>query len=85
MIEYKLDDKGRIELPLSRRCLERIAISKHAETYCQLEQGHEGDHKLANHPMFRCQSTRDGKNCSQPAGHLGSHHVKDGAITDSWV
>jgi hypothetical protein len=55
------------------RCLEKIALTKYSDTYCQLERGHEGEHAIVNRKLFRCSAVHEGKQCEQPIDHFGSH------------
>lgn len=65
------------------RCNERIVLGKYHETYCQLETGHEGTHSAENAQRIRCQACDGIDQCTQPAGHFGSH-TAGGIVKRLW-
>lgn len=68
------------------RCNARISIGKsgHAETYCQRDNGHPGEHSINREPRpTRCAAIQGSSQCEQPAGHIGSH-ASGGAVKVLW-
>lgn len=56
------------------KCLARIELQPGAETYCQLQRGHEGSHSYGAKRVLRCQSKNSqGLQCGLPNNHFGQH------------